>query len=282
MASFFSLGQVLSTKRFGEGPFQGSIDASIALLSGYDTKQKQDPRTNLPQTYWIKKDFKGADQQEPFNANWVHIFPEGFVHQVYPPHRYTLRYFHWGASRLMLEATKPPIIVPIYAYGFDNVIPEDKKDDYSLWKQRNKETLRVHVGQPLDDAEVSKYRQQWVDLVKQYEEKEKKVVEGSVSETQVSITSGDMPEELRTGAAAQQLRSEVALYLRSELEKVRVSGVGFEKERLDFGNPEFWNMETGGCVDVPVMGDVNKLEVHKMKDFFHLLEDEVTPGRKRK
>ncbi|MCQ4799286.1 hypothetical protein NE574_14605, partial [Eggerthella lenta] len=37
LANFFSLGQVLSTERFGVGPFQGSIDASIRLLSPDDT-----------------------------------------------------------------------------------------------------------------------------------------------------------------------------------------------------------------------------------------------------
>lgn len=209
------------------------------------------------------------------------------MHQVYPPHRYTLRYFHWGASRLLLEATKPPIIVPIYAYGFDNVIPEDKQDDYSLWGQRNKATLRVKVGQPIDDGQVASFRQRWADLVEEEEEKKringgaKKIVDVSSSSSLtdknvIPLRHGNMPEELKTGTRAQKLRSEVALFLRSALDSVRES-MGLPREKLDFGNPAFWDPETGGCKDVPVMGDVNKLEVHKLKDFFHLLEDEVTP-----
>ena len=34
---FFNLGKILGTKRFGEGPFQGSLDAAIRILSPDDT-----------------------------------------------------------------------------------------------------------------------------------------------------------------------------------------------------------------------------------------------------
>lgn len=93
-----------------------------------------------------------------------------------------------------------------------------------------------------------------------------------------------MDTELREGKLAQELRSKVALYLRAKLEELRVS-FGFEPEKLDFGNPEFWNPVTGGCRDVPVMGDVNKLDTHKDLNLFHLLKEELnikTPFDKMK
>lgn len=319
---------MLPTSRFGAGPFQGSMDASVALLSGYDTNQSADPRSNLPTEYYIRNYTSPALQSlttssehrnndsvanaTEFKSNWVHIFPEAFVHQVYPPHRYTLRYFKWGASRLLLESTRPPIVVPIYAYGFDNVIPEDKEDDYNILKTRGKSTLRVKVGKPLDDEEIAQLREEWVNLVKKHKEEEVKKEEQrigwketawkavpkaswlwsssspnlnpSVNSNVVPIIAGDMDTELREGKLAQELRSKVALYLRAKLEELRVS-FGFEPEKLDFGNPEFWNPVTGGCRDVPVMGDVNKLDTHKDLNLFHLLKEELnikTPFDKMK
>ncbi len=52
-----------------------------------------------------------------FAANrlgWVHIFPEGMVHQE---EARRLRYFRWGVGRLVLEADPPPDVVPIFIDG---------------------------------------------------------------------------------------------------------------------------------------------------------------------
>lgn len=320
---------MLPTARFGAGPFQGSIDASIALLSGYNTNQQADPKSNLPTQYFIRHNSavtnllssSGVDAKSEsnvqgsvsnvnsrysdFKSNWVHIFPEAFVHQVYPPHRYTLRYFKWGVARMILESTRPPIIVPIYAYGFDEVIPEDKEDDYNFLKRLGKSKLRVKVGQPLNDEDIAKFREEWIRLVEkeqhaQVEKVQKKIKTwkqtfyGLVPKTSwfwssvpangqkaeridsnvIPIIPGDMDKKLREGTEAEAIRGKVSKYLRSELEKLRVS-IGFGPEQLDFGDPEFWNPETGGCHDVPVMGNVNKLESHKSLNLFHLLKEEL-------
>lgn len=248
---------------------------------------------------------KELDPYKSFKSNWVHIFPEAFVHQVYPPHRYTLRYFKWGIGRMILESTRPPIIVPIYAYGFDDVIPEDKEEDYSIFKKFGKSTLRVKVGQPLSDEAIGKFRQEWVELVEsEQRRKQLEIAELNKSWKQklydmvmvvprfgwfwtigkqrkqdgsrnvVAMIDGDMDEELREGKKAKELRSRVSFYLRQELEKLRQS-MGFEAEKLSFGDPAFWDRETGGCRDVPVMGDVNKLDSHKDLDLLHLLKEEL-------
>lgn len=314
------MGQVLSTKRFGAGPFQGSIDAAISLLSGYDTNVPLKRNAYFPVDYDIRHDCvqshllsnkseknitnreslikdiltvfetgKLPPKNPPFKSNWVHIFPEAFVHQVYPPYRYTLRYFHWGVSRLLLESTKPPIVIPIYAYGFDDIIPEDKDPDYSLLKRLGKTALKVKIGNPLDEEKIGQYRQEWVDLVQNEtnsfldatdndiscnEETKPLILEkNSTYNNRKQIINGDMPESLKTGPKAQKLRSQVANYLRDELENLRVS-LGFERGPEEFADPFFWDKEHGGCKNVPVMGNVNKLEVHKFQDLFKLLENQ--------
>lgn len=316
----------MSTKRFGAGPFQGSIDAAISLLSGHDTSVPLKRNASFPTRYDIRHDYTQSHlfsnesetnitnreslikdvltvfetgklpmKNPPFKSNWVHIFPEAFVHQVYPPYRYTLRYFHWGVSRLLLESSRPPIVVPIYAYGFDDIIPEDKEPDYSLLKRMGKTGLKVKIGNPLDEEKIGQYRQEWVDLV---QSKTNKIMdatdtelsgnneemalireEKSTYDNRKQIVDGDMPESLKTGPEAQKLRSKVANYLRDELENLRVS-LGFERGPEEFADPAFWDKENGGCKDVPVMGNVNKLEVHKFQDLLKLLENQGEDKRK--
>lgn len=139
LARFFSLGQVLSTKRFGAGPFQGSIDAGIYLLS--------------------------RDQHNRDAPEWVHTFPESVVHQPYPPYENTLRYFKWGVSRLVLESDTPPIIVPIFTKGLEHAMPEGREDDGYL-PASIQHKVEFNVGQPMDPSIVQNFRDKWVELVK--------------------------------------------------------------------------------------------------------------------
>lgn len=181
---YFSLGQVLATKRFGAGPFQDSIDAAIMLLSraaGFKYENVLQPTPPL------SKDLQ-----------WVHIYPEGFVHQPLEPFVGTLRYFKWGVSRLVLEASYPPIVLPIFAKGLDSVFPEDRQY-FSTWKTFSRRTLYYNIGTPLSDDLVLGFRERWIELSKNFEK------------------SQYVPLELQIGEPAQQLRSEVALCLRSLL-----------------------------------------------------------------
>lgn len=47
---------------------------------------------------------------------WVHIFPEGRVTKI--PIR-----IKWGISRLIKESSTPPILLPIWLNGMENVWP---------------------------------------------------------------------------------------------------------------------------------------------------------------
>lgn len=183
---FFSLGQVLSTDRFGRGPFQPSLDCSVYLLD---------------------------------KSQWVHVYPEGFVHQPFAPHESTMKYFKWGVSRLVLEAKKPPIVLPIYGDGLQSVFPEDKpKKALGYEKYVN---VRYKVGNQVDESQIRDFRHQWHELAEKFD------------------TSGYVPEELQNGQEARQLRSKVAFFLRQEMLKLR-SSMGFSDETLDFGLAEYW------------------------------------------
>lgn len=233
LETFFSLGQVLATGRFGKGPFQGSIDAAINLLSN-----------PLDNTYQTEFDTKQPTGSAVANSNWVHIFPEAFVHQVYPPHQNTLRYFKWGVSRLLLESSRPPIVVPMFSHGFENVIPEDKEPGYSIFSRLGTK-ITFRVGNPVDENIIADYRRQWLDLVK------KEGPEGLE----------DLNETLKTGPEAQSLRSKLALEMRDQVSLVRAS-LGFPDQDPRFASPEFWKPD-GECMNVPVMGIVNKLPHHQ-------------------
>lgn len=250
LARFFSLGQVLPTARFGRGPFQGSIDASISLLSNpNDTRYHTSPplvnSTPVTADAAAASDAAASSTEDIPHSNWVHVFPEAFVHQVYPPHDRTLRYFKWGVSRLLLESSRPPIVVPMFSTGFDRVMPEDKPPGYTLLSQLGTE-FRVRVGPPIADDTIAGYREQWQELVAEEQSRDPGLT--------------DLNDALRTGGPAQDLRSAVAGELRRHVSLVR-TGMGLPEEDPRFASPEFWKPD-GGCVDVPVMGVVNKLPHH--------------------
>lgn len=178
---FFSLGRVLSVERFGRGPDQPAIDCAVSLIS---------------------------------RGQWVHIFPEGFVHQPYEPYSGTLRYFHWGVSRLVLESgPNAPLVLPIYARGLDNVFPEDKVKR-ALGYGFNV-PLVYNFGQPVDAGRISEYREKWN-----------------------AATSGEEQDSVR---------SEVASFLRKEgLLEAKKEVVKLLEEDNDprLNTPSFWRGQT--------------------------------------
>lgn len=43
-----------------------------------------------------------------------------------------------GVSRLILESTRTPIVVPLFSFGFEKVAPEDKSDvGFKRWLPSN-------------------------------------------------------------------------------------------------------------------------------------------------
>lgn len=239
LATFFSLGQVLSTERFGVGPFQGSIDAAIRLLSPDDTldlewtPHHEKPEIDLPKIPAMVKTIR--EEYIPpvrrFKPSWLHVYPEGFVLQLHPPFANSMRYFKWGVSRMILEATVPPIVVPIFTTGFEKVASEeDAGTGLKRYVPANiGAEIKVTVGDPVDDSTIEQYRKEWTDLVDKYHDPK---------------NPADLSEELKYGKEAQDLRSRLAAELRANLARIRHEDCHLEEEDPRFKSPAWWKEYT--------------------------------------
>lgn len=269
---FFNLGKTLGTKRFGGGIFQGSLDAAIRILSPDGTldleytplvKEEQKPMilqevNNLNASEKVKENVNFLKPNEtatnvimsksPFirtKTSWFHVFPEGFVLQLEPPHNNSMRYFKWGISRLILESTRAPVVIPIYSFGFEKVAPEDTAEEGINRFLPNNIGAEIHVciGDPIPDETLENYRQEWRNLCSKYIDKK---------------NPHDLSPELKTGKKAEKLRSDLAAEVRQSVLNIR-SGLGmFNPEDPRFKSPAFWkeftNTEGFSAPDVKFIG----------------------------
>ncbi|EJS41281.1 taz1p [Saccharomyces arboricola H-6] len=266
LANYFSLGQVLSTERFGAGPFQGSIDASIRLLSPDDTLDLE----WTPHSEGSGSPTKVRENYTPpiirSKPSWVHVYPEGFVLQLYPPFENSMRYFKWGITRMILEATKPPIVLPIFATGFEKIASEAATD--SMFRQilpRNfGSKINVTIGDPLDDNLIDRYREEWRQLVEKYYDPK---------------NPSDLSDELKYGKEAQNLRSRLAAELRSNVAEIRNEVRKLPREDPRFKSPSWWKRfnttEGKSDPDVKIIGE--NWAIRRMQKF---LPSEDNPKRK--
>lgn len=280
---FFNLGKILGTKRFGEGPFQGSIDTAIRILSPDDTLDlefspwsRPQERSSLIQEFnnvgvvpeKAKELVKAANPQDaahvlmnrsPFirtKTSWFHVFPEGFVLQLEQPHNNSMRYFKWGVSRLILESTRAPVVLPIFAFGFEKISPEDASGEGLLrWLPRNLGAeIHVSFGEAYPDERIEYYREQWRALCRKYTDPKKPT---------------DFSPELMNGKKAQKLRSELAGELRERVLGLRTALGFFPPEDPRFKNPAFWTeytkTEGASAPDVKFIGQnwaIKRLQKH--------------------
>lgn len=214
-SAFFSLGRILPCERFGRGPFQPSIDACIRLLSPDNSLNLQ--KFTLPPPILRNK------------PSWVHIFPEGFVCQLKSPHENSMRYFRWGTARLVLEPTIAPVVIPIFADGFEKIRPEeiDMKTDY-LTPSNIGSTITVNIGKAIDDNVIKSFRDEWKNLCNKYPNKD---------------NNDDLSDELKFGSEARDLRSRVCDYLREQVAQLRLQN-GFREEDPRFKDVNFWKRYT--------------------------------------
>ena len=247
-AWFFSLGKVLSAKRFGAGPFQTSLDAAIRVLSPDDTlssdyffgrdrddeirgtKKSQDKNEKGQKT----KDVSTTIGEPPIRrskTSWFHVFPEGYVLQLHAPHNNSMRYFKWGVSRLILESTRAPVVVPIYAYGFEKLAPENRVDDgfFSWFPSNIGSEVHINIGDPFPDEKVYQYREQWMKLCEAKKDPN---------------NHSDLSNELKYGPEVKLLRSNLAAELRSSVLAIKDSLHIFYREDARFQYPEFWKAYT--------------------------------------
>ncbi|KAG6619863.1 tafazzin-like protein [Phytophthora cinnamomi] len=86
---------------------------------------------------------------------WVHIFPEGKIvqHEALggrpSPRREEIGRLKWGVGKLIARATTRPIVVPVYHYNMEQLMPQDEKNRLISVVPRTNLDLGVIVGEPL-------------------------------------------------------------------------------------------------------------------------------------
>ncbi|KAL2047352.1 hypothetical protein N7G274_001373 [Stereocaulon virgatum] len=230
-SSFFVLGQVLPTHRLHQdpygGPFQPTIREAVRLLSrppfrSADTPSPVDPSILSPD---ISDPFSSPGDIYTYTTNgldtfpapsafatrqhsWIHIFPEGRVHQ-HP--RKTMRYFHWGVARLILEPEVCPDIVPIWTEGYNEIMHENRVAP--RWIPRVGKKCAVWIGDNVGgdrDSVFHELRRKW-----------RKLVEDNRGKGADSLEIGVLNEDLKYGEEAVALRKECTLQVRREVLAVR-------------------------------------------------------------
>ncbi|KAH7463175.1 N-acylphosphatidylethanolamine synthase [Phytophthora ramorum] len=86
---------------------------------------------------------------------WVHIFPEGKIVQREPlggrpsPRREEIGRLKWGVGKLIARATKRPIVVPVYHYNMEQLMPQDEQNHLISVLPKTNLDLGVVVGEPV-------------------------------------------------------------------------------------------------------------------------------------
>ncbi|KAM0755492.1 acyltransferase-domain-containing protein [Meredithblackwellia eburnea MCA 4105] len=119
---FFTKGQVIETFR-GKGIYQDALDVASRKLD---------------------------------EGSWVHIFPEGRIKQDTLSE---LRRFKWGISRMLMEAKKTPLIIPVWIRGFEQVMNEEASFPKRLPRAGKKVT--VLIGEPMNEAVEPLLKEYW-------------------------------------------------------------------------------------------------------------------------
>lgn len=172
----------------------------------------------------------------PHNRHaWVHIFPEGAVHQN---SAVDMRYFKWGVSRLILESEPTPDVVPMFIDGNQHLMPEDRK---LRLIPRVGARIRVAFGEKVDTEErFGDLRQRWKELVNRSRaaRRSAKGRAGSSNVQEEAEAMGELTDDLKYGEEALEIRVEVARRVREEVLKLR------QKLRYPEPDPAFAYAET--------------------------------------
>ncbi|KAI0740387.1 acyltransferase-domain-containing protein [Earliella scabrosa] len=122
-STFFRYGQVIETFR-GNGIFQPAIDTAIEKLN---------------------------------RGEWIHLFGEGKVNpdsgNKESPNAGRLLRFKWGVGRIIMEAEKAPVIIPMWLTGFDKLMPEGRPFPYKFLP-RPGAALSVTFGKPVPAQDI--------------------------------------------------------------------------------------------------------------------------------
>lgn len=257
LSTFFTLGQVLPTHRSAYSPygglFQPTMTQAIRILSSQPFSKSG--LTEAPASK-VSRRFKSPDIADPFtsgaltystngtdtfpapsyyrnrNFSWVHIFPEGRVHQH--PDK-SMRYFRWGVSRLILESEPLPEIIPIFIDGNQDVMHESR--EFPRFLPRTGKTVKIAFGDSIDGEQIfGDLRRKWKGLVEL--QREALARRGMVWEEGM----GELTEGLKYNSEVVELRKEVTRRIRLEVLKVR-KGMGYPDEDPKAGLVETWAEE---------------------------------------
>lgn len=195
--------------------------------------------------------------------SWVHIFPEGFIHQTETNQRY-MRYFKWGVSRLILEPPEAPDLVPMFIEGTDQIMHESRGfpkfiprlfkrvsvtfgDEVDMeaafgdlrkrWRQICDRENEVILNEQMQ-AELAQAKKQGVKINKKDLLQHKKMLLDSMYEVQLGVVS----EKLKWDPEVVELRKECARRVRDEVLKVRRLR-GYADEDPKGGLAETWKIE---------------------------------------
>lgn len=236
---------------------QTSSDTSISSAF-----PQSDPFSSSELTYTTTGTdrFPNPDVYPSRRHSWVHIFPEGMIHQH--PDK-VMRYFKWGVARLILEAEPCPDVVPIWIDG-----PQHVMDDRRPWPRplpRPGRDISVNFGEPIDVEKVfGPFRARWKELIAQAKARREAHQQESATTSKKSLGIEVEPADeelplsrpekdqlgvltdwdLKYGAEAQQLRIDVTMAVRNEVLKVRRS-TGLKDEDPKRGLAETFRAEGG-------------------------------------
>lgn len=265
---YFYLGQVLPTHRLAHSPhgglFQPTMTQCIRLLCrppfGEDSPATSpnpslrspditDPFSSSQLTYTYTTNgvdtFPAPSGYLSRKHSWVHIFPEGKIHQH--PDK-AMRYFKWGVARLILEAEPMPQIVPMWIDGFDTVMSEDRKAP--RWMPRVGNYLRVVFGKEVDgEAVFGDLRERW-RVLKAKEEAPLLSPRDDQTPSQRlerarTLPIGVLTDHLKFSQDAIDLRIECADRMRREILKLRRQA-GYPDEDPEAALAETWSKEGPG------------------------------------
>lgn len=269
---FFTMGQVLPTHRSAHsphgGPFQATMTEGVRLLSKispdkpslrfFDSPRRPgnsyipswprdivDPFSDLspPPSYpSYPSDVRWYHSPSRYASNsysWVHIFPEGMIHQT-PDDAYTMRYFKWGVARLILEPPECPDVVPMFIEGTDQVMHESRT--FPRFLPRIGKKITVTFGKELDmEATFGDLRKRWREL-RDADTKAQGIIPSSEQDSWHDLARGVVTESLAYHPDAISLRIECTRRIRDAVLEVRRSR-GYPDEDPKNGVVETWMRE---------------------------------------
>lgn len=223
------------TIRLLSDPHKQTTTKTISSDASVSSFPSSDPFTAAELTYTTTGEDRvpAASAYPSHRYSWIHIFPEGKIHQHPDKH---MRYFKWGVARLILESEPCPDILPVWIDGMQDVM-----NDKRPWPRplpRAGKTIKVYFGDLADREPFEKLRDQWHAMKRRA--KRKQVGDGVGAEEDALGEVSD--EYLRTSPEAQQLRIDVTMAVRNEVLKLRRSA-GLSDEDPKAGLAETWREE---------------------------------------